>query len=445
MHFSSLDPDRSQFIAARLSGARKSMPVPAWPRSEKELPVVELEVAWVRFSVINHRTKAEQIREQRKAGRDDLFSRDPLGGEAQSAQYAILRGQDGFEDLKSDLRSRGQQEPAIVTADGVLINGNRRSAAMRSLFVDDDVRGAHYVKCLVLPADATAAEMVDLETELQVAKDFKQDYSWINEALLIEELYERENKDFKRVAERVHRKPDEVRDYYEKIQQVHQLVALSEGTREYVDFIPNESAFAELAKHIKNKSESEAKAVKDVYFLGTLAGVEYRNLRHLRRPDAADLVVSELRTNATLAPLLDAGSGASASASASEDDDLLDSFLEEEPAASEPLENILRLAATKGPEEIVQIADGGSIEMTDLLKSLRDVVKSAAQEAAEDTQDRREVTAPLDRAEKAAAELTRMIDALPRARRYEDWDEREFSARVERLERLLRTAKGSSS
>lgn len=444
MYFSSLDPDRSQFLAARLNGTQKTMPVPAWPRSEKELPIVELEVTWARFSVINHRTKAEQIREQRKAGRDDLFTRDPLGKEAQDAQYRILCGQDGFEELKSDLQSRGQQEPAIVTGDGVLINGNRRSAAMRSLFVDDDVRGARYVKCLVLPADATAAELVDLETELQVAKDFKQDYSWINEALLIEELYERENKDFKRVAERVHRKTEEVRDYYEKIQQVHQLVALSDGTREYVDFIPNESAFAELAKHVKNKSETEAKAVKDVYFLGTLAGVEYRNLRHLRRPDAAELVVDELRANATLAPLLDALPQASGSAPASEDDDLLDSFLDDELEASEPLEDLLRLVATKGPEETIQVADGGSIEMTDLLKSLRDVVKNAAQEAAEDTQDRREITAPLERAEKAALELKRAIDALPKARRYDEWDEREFSVRIEKLDELVRTAKGAS-
>ncbi|WSB86651.1 hypothetical protein OG692_22840 [Streptomyces cellulosae] len=444
MHFSSLDPDRSQFLAARLSGVRKTMPVPAWPRSEKELPVVELEVTWVRFSVINHRTKAEQIREQRKAGRDDLFSRDPLGREAQDAQYRILCGQEGFEDLRSDLKSRGQQEPAIVTCDGVLINGNRRSAAMRSLWVDDDLRSARYVKCLVLPADATAAELVDLETELQVAKHFKQDYSWINEALLIEELYERENKDFKRVAERVHRKTEEVRDYYEKIQQVHQLVALSDGTREYVDFIPNESAFTELAKHVKNKSETEAKAVKDVYFLGTLAGVEYRNLRHLRRPDAAELVVDELRANATLAPLLDSLPQASGFASVSEDDDLLDSFLDDEPAVSGPLEDLLRLVATKRPEETVQVADGGAIEMTDLLRSLRDVVKSAAQEAAEDTQDRREITAPLERAEKAALELKRAIDALPKARRYDEWDERKFSARIEKLDELIRTARGAS-
>ncbi|MFG2333385.1 ParB N-terminal domain-containing protein [Streptomyces sp. NPDC048604] len=430
------------YLAARLGDSPRTMPVPAWPRPEKELPLVNLEVTWVCFSTINHRTKAEQIRERGKSGRDDLFTRSPLEKEAQEAQYRILREQDGFADLKEDLKARGQQEPAIVTADGVLINGNRRSAAMRSLFVDDDVRDARYVRCLVLPADATSAELVDLETELQVAKDFKQDYSWINEALLIEELYERENKSFKRVAERVHRKEGEVRAYYDKIQQVHQLVALSKGTREYVDFIPNESAFDELAKHIKNKPEAEAQSVKDVYFIGTLAGVEYRNLRHLRRPDAAELVLDEIRSDSRLEAVLDE---AAKSPGAGGEDDLLDAFLDEGPsAASEPLGGLLQLVAAKDEEETIQFGDAPPMEVSQLLRGLRRSITNAATEAKEDSQDRKEVTAPLERAGNVISHLNRMIEALPRARRYDDWDEAAFTSKVEQIEELLLKAKGQS-
>ncbi|MFI8195530.1 ParB N-terminal domain-containing protein [Streptomyces sp. NPDC085942] len=435
-----LDPNRSVYLAARLGDSPRTMPVPAWPRPDKELPVVNLEVAWVCFSTINHRTKAEQIRERRKSGRDDLFERSPLGKEAQDAQYNILRGQEGFAELKEDLKTRGQQEPAIVTADGVLINGNRRSAAMRSLFVDDDVRGARYVRCLVLPPDATAAELVDLETELQVAKDFKQDYSWINEALLIEELYERENKNFKRVAERVHRTVADVRAYYDKIQQVHQLVAISKGTREYVDFIPNESAFDELAKHIKNKSESEAQSVKDVYFIGTLTGVEYRNLRHLRRPDAAALVLDEIRSDSRLEAVLD--EAAKGSDAEEKDDDLLDAFLDDGPSASEPLSGLLRLVAATDKEGTVKLGDGPPMEASQLLSGLRRSITNAATEAKEDTRDRKEVTAPFERADAAIGELNRMIHALPRARRYADWNEAAFTAKVEQLEELLLKVKG---
>ena len=45
------------------------------------------------------------------------------------------------------------------------------------------------------------------------------------------------------------------------------------GSRHHVDFDANESAFDELAKHVKNKSASEVSSVRATYFLGTLAGV----------------------------------------------------------------------------------------------------------------------------------------------------------------------------
>ena len=252
-----LDQARAEFIQAR--EVLGKVHLPAWPRQAKELDLVQLEVDWVRFSTLNHRTRAEQLREVAKTGKSDLFTADPLGPSAQAAQYSILRGQEGFTELKQDLRERGQQEPAITTADGVLINGNRRTAALRSLFTDDDVPVARYVKCLVLPADATPAELVDLETELQVARDFKQEYAWINEALLIEELYERENKDFGRVATRMHRVVADVRSLHEKLQHVHQLVDLSNGARLHIDFNENESAFDELAKHVREQGAGRSR------------------------------------------------------------------------------------------------------------------------------------------------------------------------------------------
>ncbi|MEU3716643.1 MULTISPECIES: ParB N-terminal domain-containing protein [Streptomyces] len=416
----------------------KTMSVPAWPRPDKELPVVQLEVDWLRFSVINHRTRAEQLQEARQADRDDLFTRDPLGKEAQEAQLKILQGQEGFHDLKSDLKNRGQQEPAIVTADGILINGNRRSAAMRSLYLADDVRGARYVKCLVLPKDATSEELVDLETELQVAKDFRQDYTWINEALLIEELYDRENKQISKVADRVHRELSDVRLFLEKIQYVHQLVALSNGARGYVDFVGNESAFTELAKHIKNKPEAEAKAVKEVYFLGILAGVEYRNLRHLRRVDAAQIVLNEVEDDPSLTPVLEVATSAAVTDA---EDDPFGELHSDDGAEVEPLQDLLQMVASARPEEAIELDDGREAVVSHVLSSLRGSITAASKEAAENTHDSEELEAPFKRADRAAAELRRMIEALPKARRYPKWDEDAFETKLQEIEGLLRKIK----
>lgn len=312
--------------------------------------------------------------------------------------------------MKADLAERGQQEPAILTADGVLINGNRRCAAMRSLYEEDHNLKFHYVKCLVLPKDATEEELIYLEAELQVARDFKQDYSWVNEAMLIEDLFNGAGRDWQQVAARMHRKVGDVRDLYEKLQQVHQLVELSQGARLHVDFTENESAFDELAKHIKNKPAKEAAGVKAVYFLGTLAGTEYRNLRHLRRADAAELVRREIEDDPALKPVLDI---ADASGPGENEDDLLDDVLGGSEPQS-PLHNLLSFIATKRPEANVTLPAGDKVAVQELLTSLKSSITAAAYEAAEEQRDQSAVIAPLVRADKAIAELKRVLSTFLR-------------------------------
>ena len=426
-----LDQERAEFLEARAVLGKVSLP--AWPRQSNSLDLVELEVDWVRFSTLNHRTRAEQRAEIARTSKAGLFAEDPLGPVAQSAQYTILQRQVGFTDLKVDLDSRAQQEPAVITADGVLINGNRRAAALRSLYLEDDRQGAHYVRCLVLPADATPAELLDLETELQIARDFKQDYGWINEAFLIEELFERENKDFTRVASRMHREVSDVRSQYDKLQQVHQLVDLSSGVRDHIDFNDKESAFDELSKHVKNKQPNEAEAVRSVYFLGTLSNVNYRKLRHLRRPDAASLVRKELESEPALLRLLELADQVAPQPGA---DDILDDILGDgtPPGALTPL---LSLLASKKPDEAVVLGDGDEVSVQDILDSLRSAVTAAADEADEDERDQAAQTTPLVRADKAISELQRALLALPRARAFVGFDETGMAERILRLRNLI--------
>ncbi len=431
-----LDQERVEFLKART--ITRHVLLPAWPRQHKELPLVELEVDWVRFSTLNHRTRAEQMRAMHAANRIDLFTTDPLGTDAQTAQYEILRAQEGFTDLKDDLRERKQQEPAVISAEGVLINGNRRTAALRSLYHDDHVLAAQYVQCLILPEDATANELVDLEAELQVARDFKQDYSWVNEALLIQELYEREGRDFGHVARKMHRDEKAVRALYEKLQQLHQLVALSKGARLHIDFVENESAFDELAKHIKNKPKSEQDGVRSAYFVGTLTGVNYRTLRHLRRADAAELVYKEIDGNKALKPFLEVLATPPAPTPDDPLDDLLgDSSTTEKSGKSGELMRVLAFLATRKPEETVTLAGGQTASVQDLHNTIQTAVEAAAIEAEEDAKDNTAVVAPIARLDDAIAKVQRAAEMLSKARTHDDWNEFDFQARVEHLRGLL--------
>jgi hypothetical protein len=434
-----LDPDRAEHLRNRVQTPHsRTEHVSAWSRTNKEFPAVEVDVNWVRFSTLNHRTRAEQDKAVKQAGRDDLFTADPLGPEAQQAQFNILLHQEGFDDLKADLKDRGQQDPAIITADGILINGNRRAAAMRSLYMEQHLK-AQYMRCLVLPEDASVEEIVDLEAELQIARDFKQDYSWVNEALLIEELYDREGKSFDRVAKRMHRSVKDVKEMYEKIQQVHQLVAMSQGGRHLVDFKDRESVFDELAKHIRNKPPKEQSDVKIVYFLGALSDTEYRTLRHLRRPDAADLLLHEVESDPTMRPILEV---AKVGPDKDAGDDLLDEVLGADKRQS-PLEGLLNLLATKKPEANIWLPGGEKVAVEAVLGTVKTAVVNAAREAEETNKDQGTLTAPVDRVEKAISELHRANASLPRARAIPGWNEAEFRDRVARLERLVAKLKAS--
>jgi hypothetical protein len=431
-----MDQGRVKFLQTKVNATpqRKGL-LAAWPRENRELPSVELDVDWVRFSTLNHRTKAEQLREIARANTPQLFSGDPLGKAAQDAQYRILASQAGFDQLKADLAERHQQEPAVITAEGILINGNRRAAALRSLLHDANNLNCRYIRCLVLPEDATPEEMIRLEAELQIAKDFKEAYSWVNQALLIEELYNENGRKFETVAAMMHRDVKDIIADYEKIQQVNQLVDLSNGRWLHIDFEPNESAFNELAQYIRNKNDDEKELVRSVYFLGTLVGVNYRELRHLRRPDCQTLVEVELASEPQIAPLIQLSTN-KAGQPGDQQDQLLDSVLGES-RPSGTVGQVLDFLARHDRHRPITFADGSQANVKDVTGQIARAVQKAASEAEEQKKDLTLLTAPQNRLEQAIQNIERARDILDRSRTMPGWDEAKFGALVTKAKQVL--------
>lgn len=435
-----LDQSRVDFLRARINSTDRKGLLSAWPRDGRELPVVEVEVAWVKFSTLNHRTRAEQLSQMIRTGQQNLFTEDPMGHTAQAAQYKILSSQSGFQELREDLKNRRQREHAVITADGVLINGNRRAAALRSLFEEANNLDCRYIRCLVLPADATPAELILLETELQVAKDFKQDYSWVNRALLIEELYNSNARSFEKVAAMMHRAVKDIREDFEKIQQVNQLVEMAKGEWLHIDFEANESAFDELAQYIRTKTESEKEAVRTVYFLGTLAGVNYRELRNLRRSDCKQLVDAEFNSDPQSFQLVQVAGGVD-SLPQNGEDDLLASVLGEQLPVS-TASKVLDMLVRQDRRQPVVFQDGTVVELPDVRAQVARVIEKAAAEAAEQKKDLSAVSAPLMRLEAAILNLHRARETLAQARALPGWNETKFLGLVVQAEEILTSLSG---
>lgn len=97
---------------------------------------------------------------------------------------------DSVVPIADVLKKEKQREPILITASGVIVNGNRRVAAMRELYTEDPslYSGFSYVDCMVLPADATADELVVVEARLQGRPETKLPYDWIGDGQLISSL-----------------------------------------------------------------------------------------------------------------------------------------------------------------------------------------------------------------------------------------------------------------
>ena len=183
-----------------------------------ELPVVRLDISVPIYRMENFRTRTMQIKYiHERELRNDFFSSGQENESSQRAQHDILvayatRGRSSsVTPIMDHLRGEEQREPLLVTSEGVVVNGNRRLAAMRELFVQDPTRFGHfgYVDCAVLPSSITPNEIVELEVRLQMRPETKLPYGWIEESMAIKEMLNK-GMQTSHVADLIKKKPKEI-------------------------------------------------------------------------------------------------------------------------------------------------------------------------------------------------------------------------------------------
>jgi len=167
---------RAQSIRTALAAAEKRSDVErvriAWKDTDLMATVVEIPLSSV---VLNHRS--HRIRAQLESSpRAEFVRRDPFSNEAQDVISELLRDTGRFDELRDNLKDRGQLDPGVVTHTGLLVNANTRCVALREL------RKRH-IRVAVLPEDATEEEIDRLELRLQMKRDFRRDYTFTNELL----------------------------------------------------------------------------------------------------------------------------------------------------------------------------------------------------------------------------------------------------------------------
>src|SRR5438876_2814521 len=134
-----------------------------------DLKVIQIPIDFPIHRMKNGRAQVEQyqyVEEHHLPS--DFFGTGEENVTVQQAQHRILleMSHDEKANIYDELeRVSTQRETLLITADGVVLNGNRRLAAMRDLFAKDPARYASFshVAAKVLPPESTEKDLELLE------------------------------------------------------------------------------------------------------------------------------------------------------------------------------------------------------------------------------------------------------------------------------------------
>lgn len=161
------------------------IPYKDWEIKQKASKIYELPIEYCKFRLENGRIKTEILSHIKVKGK--LLANSD---EAQNiiSDYLGQSDRKTNEDLKKILKKEGQKDPAIITADGFLINGNRRKWALQQLLREDPEEKFKKLKVVILPGSGnperpTVNDIAILENRLQNYKTGKSEYTKMNKAL----------------------------------------------------------------------------------------------------------------------------------------------------------------------------------------------------------------------------------------------------------------------
>ncbi|MET7735160.1 transcriptional regulator [Streptomyces sp. NPDC005402] len=156
-----------------------------WRGEQKHLHVISMPVDVLYFNPDTHRIRAQRTLQPE---RNRVLEEEPWSEAGQTYLHDLLRCRPSnpnqtdpdYLALQDELDDVGQREPGIISPDGILVDGNTRCAALKDLGIRD-------IRVGVLPADTSRRDINSVELALQLRRDKRREYSYINRLIAIED------------------------------------------------------------------------------------------------------------------------------------------------------------------------------------------------------------------------------------------------------------------
>lgn len=222
----------------------------------------QLEVFNVKNDIPKFRIQNGRIRHQILKLMSDKTTREILQDETSAAAQDLIAKQLdpllGEKNLNALMQKSGvQQSPLLLTHDGIVVNGNRRLAYMRSVNFTDG-----YVEVARLPEGTDDLEIRNIELTLQMAEEGKSEYAWINQILTIRDNMRAGMTEKQLIDAMVGHFPADVRKMIRMVSLIDDFLKRRETPEDYSAIGDQKYFFLELQKHAeKNKSGANREAL----------------------------------------------------------------------------------------------------------------------------------------------------------------------------------------
>lgn len=216
---------------------------------------------------------------------------------------------DANERTKKSLLEDHQQRYGIVTADGKIIDGNRRASLLNRIWRDDSIpanikQHTQYFIAIILPIDADRKEILRLETTYQMGEDAKVDYGPIEKYLKAGDLAE-EGFSNNEIASFMGVTPRDVRDYLNVLKLMNDYLDAYGYTGIYTMLDGNEDSFLKLESALRGYAaggvtkmwgydvEADVSDLKSIAFDYIRLGLDQQDFRDIiRKPNKNNIDAS---------------------------------------------------------------------------------------------------------------------------------------------------------
>lgn len=205
-------------------------------------------------------------------------------------KYIEQSNPDALKKTKANIKIMSQTEPAVIMANGIVLDGNRRFTSLRQLSREGASAEFSYLEAVILESDAyTEKDIKRLELNLQHAIESKVDYNPIDRLV---DIY----RDL--IEEKVFTPQEYSRETQLSLTKVNEEIEIAKLMIEYLEYINQPKKFyiarqqkidgpiREVAKIIKSKKvdDSQIDEIKEFLFLNVLSlgGDVSRKIRELK-------------------------------------------------------------------------------------------------------------------------------------------------------------------